>query len=275
MSAKRFLSLITSFDYRNHVLTATHKKGHTLDLILTRSDDKFVSNIDIIDPAISDHSAVNCKPLLAKPSSIRKQVNFRNIKSINFDSFRADIKKSGLLETTSTFNLVDSYENTLSTLLDTYAPIKSKIITLPPATPWYTPEFQEQKIIKRRLERRLRTTRLIVDRELYTQQCVVVNRFISNAKTNYYKEMISDCGSDQGELFKKIERMFKGTVKRKYPPCVSSEQPANKFANVFDNKIDVIRKDLLAKSTNPTCFHVTETIPLPNDAKLESFAPTV
>ena len=80
--AKRFLSLITSFDYRNHVLTATHKKGHTLDLLLTRSDDKFVTNVDVLDPAISDHSAVNCKLLLAKPPPIRKQVSFRNIKSI-------------------------------------------------------------------------------------------------------------------------------------------------------------------------------------------------
>ena len=30
-STKKFLSLITSFDYKNHVHDATHKKGHTLD----------------------------------------------------------------------------------------------------------------------------------------------------------------------------------------------------------------------------------------------------
>ena len=204
-SAKKFLNLLTSFDYRNHVLTATHKKGHTLDLLLTRSDDKFVSNIDVIDPEISDHSAVNCKLLLAKPPSVRKQVSFRNTKAINFDLFRTDIKNSSLLKTPNTSTLAESYQNVLSTLLDTYAPVKTKTVTLRPATPWYTPEIQEQKIRKRRLERRWRTTKLTVDREVYTQQCIVVNRTISAAKTNYYKDMINDCGSDQGELFKKID----------------------------------------------------------------------
>ena len=183
-SAKKFLSLITSFDYKNHVHDATHKKGHTLDLLLTRSDEKFVSNIDVIDPSISDHSAVNCKLLLAKPPPIRKHVSFRDLKKINFNLFRTDIKKSGLFEITNTSTLAESYENVLSTLLDTYAPVKTKTVTIRHDTSWYTPEIQEQKIIKRRLERRWRTTKLMVDREVYTQQCIVVNKLISAAKTN-------------------------------------------------------------------------------------------
>ena len=183
-SAKKFLSLITSFDYKNHVHDATHKKGHTLDLLLTRSDEKFVSNIDVIDPSISNHSAVNCKLLLAKPPPIRKHVSFRDLKKINFNLFRTDIKKSGLFEITNTSTLAESYENVLSTLLDTYAPVKTKTVTIRHDTSWYTPEIQEQKIIKRRLERRWRTTKLMVDREVYTQQCIVVNKLISAAKTN-------------------------------------------------------------------------------------------
>jgi hypothetical protein len=267
LTAKKFLNLLTSFDYRNHVLTATHKKGHTLDLLLTRSDDKFVSNIDVIDPEISDHSAVNCKLLLAKPPSVRKQVSFRNTKAINFDLFRTDIKNSSLLKTPNTSTLAESYQNVLSTLLDTYAPVKTKTVTLRPATPWYTPEIQEQKIRKRRLERRWRTTKLTVDREVYTQQCIVVNRTISAAKTNYYKDMINDCGSDQGELFKKIDRMFKMPVEGKYPTCASSEQLANNFADFFDNKIDSIKKDLSTKSANLLCSHIMDTTLLSKDTK--------
>jgi hypothetical protein len=50
--------------------TATHKKGHTFDLILTRSDDKFVSGVNVTDPAISDHLAVNYKLLFAKTTNL-------------------------------------------------------------------------------------------------------------------------------------------------------------------------------------------------------------
>ena len=111
--------------------------------------------------------------------------------------------------------------------MDTHVPINTKIKTLCPAAPWYTPEIHKQKIIKRRLERRWRTTRLTVDREQYTLHCAIVNRLISNAKTKYYKDMISDCGSDQRELFRKTERIFKGnklTAERNYPSCATSEQ---------------------------------------------------
>ena len=112
-------------------------------------------------------------------------------------------------------------------------------------------------------------TKLTVDREVYTQQCIVVNRTISAAKTNYYKDMINDCGSDQGELFKKIDRMFKMPVEEKYPTCASSEQLANNFADFFDNKIDSIKKDLSTKSANLLCSHIMDTTLLSKDTKLE------
>ena len=271
-SAKKFLSLITSFDYKNYVHDATLKKGHTLDLLLTRCDDKFVSNIDVIDPSISNHSAVNCKLLLAKPPPIRKHVSFRDMKKINFNLFRTDLKKSGLFEITNTSTLAESYENVLSTLLDTYAPVKTKTVTIRHDTSCYTPEIQEQKIIKRRLERRWRTTKLMVDREVYTQQYIVVNRLISAAKTNYYKDMINSGGSDQRELFNEFDRIFKSSVEGEYPSCASTDQLANNFADFFDKKIDSIRKELSTKPANTAYSDNTESILL-NEIKLESFAP--
>ena len=115
-SARRFSDLITSFDYESHVF-ATHKRGHTLDLILTISDDKFVSGVNVIDPAISEHFAVNCKLLFAKPTSERKCISFRNTKSINFDLFRADRRKFALVQKSNTvidtFAYVDPYEKNI------------------------------------------------------------------------------------------------------------------------------------------------------------------
>ena len=142
-----------------------------------------------------------------------------------------------------------------------------------PDTSWYTPEIQEQKIIKRRLERRWRTTKLMVDREVYSGvQCSVVNRLISAAKTNYYKDMINSGGSDQREFFKKFVRIFKTSVKWKYPSCASTDQLENNLADFFDKKVDSIRKKLSTKPANTAYSHNTESILL-NEAKLESFAP--
>ena len=75
---------------------------------------------------------------------------------------------TNLYQITNTSTLAESHENVLSTLLDTYAPVKTKTVTIRRDTSWYTPEIQEQKIIMRRMERRWRTTKLIVGREVYT-----------------------------------------------------------------------------------------------------------
>ena len=51
--------------------------------------------------------------------------------------------------------------------MSTLLPLKSKIVTLRPKSPWFTLEIQEQKVKRRRLERRWRKTRrLTIDREI-------------------------------------------------------------------------------------------------------------
>lgn len=80
-----------------------------------------------------------------------------------------------------------------------------------------------------------------------------------------YVDIIDGCGSDQREFFKKIEKMFHGTVERSYQSCAPPSELANKFADFFDNKIKVIADVLQIKSTNlikplpeslPLCGHI-------------------
>lgn len=63
-----YIKILESFNLVQHVNGPTHKKGHTLDLIITRATDELVTSIDIQDPMLSDHSAVHCKLRLKKPS---------------------------------------------------------------------------------------------------------------------------------------------------------------------------------------------------------------
>jgi endonuclease/exonuclease/phosphatase (EEP) superfamily protein YafD len=59
--------ILESFNLQQHVNGPTHKKGHTLDLIITRNEDKLVTGIRIHDPVISDHLAIHCTLQLEKP----------------------------------------------------------------------------------------------------------------------------------------------------------------------------------------------------------------
>ena len=60
-----------------HVSTPTHRKGHILDLIITRNDEKFIQDLRVLDDVYSDHSVVVCKSNCPKPPPSKVLVNYR------------------------------------------------------------------------------------------------------------------------------------------------------------------------------------------------------
>ena len=48
--ATKLHNLLESFNLKQHVATPTHFRGHTLDLIITRSEDDLVDGIVVRDP---------------------------------------------------------------------------------------------------------------------------------------------------------------------------------------------------------------------------------
>ena len=107
---------------------------------------------------------------------------YRKLRSLDTASFCEDILTSLLLQDQAVElnGLVDQYDNVLRSLLDLYAPLKRRTVTLRPSAPWYKPEVVVQKNIRRRLERKWRSTRLLCDREQYVHQCYVVNNLIES-----------------------------------------------------------------------------------------------
>lgn len=180
--AQRFCEILDTFNFQQHVKEETHKGGHTLDLIITRSDGlNLVSDIHVTDPGISDRYAVHCALSISKPSYKRKEISYRSISRIDSVKFVNDIKSSPLNNFTHINNIEDLlnlYEDTLMSILDQHAPTKRRTITLRPAAPWYTNDIKVEKTKRRRLERQWRKTRLTIHRQLYGEQCSLVS-FVS------------------------------------------------------------------------------------------------
>ena len=128
---KRFLDLHLSFNLKQHVLCSTFNGRYTLDLMITRSDDLFVSDVCTSDIVISDHSPVLCHLSLVKPLSKTKFVTFRNLKSICLNSFKRDTSVSlACDENSDTSKLVSHYHEVLASTLNTYAPPKRRAVTI-------------------------------------------------------------------------------------------------------------------------------------------------
>ena len=69
---RQILDLFDSANITQHVTRATHKHGHTLDLVLTRSEEAgFIKTVQVVDPVISDHSMVLLDVATSKPPSTK------------------------------------------------------------------------------------------------------------------------------------------------------------------------------------------------------------
>ena len=206
----KFNNILESFGLVQHVNGPTHKKGHTLDLIITRAEDELVNSTEIRDPMLSDHSAVHCKLRLQKPPLEQKEISYRKLRSVNMSSFNDDLKQSNLLSTSTLdlMGLIEKYENTLTETLERHAPLKQRVITLRPSAPWYHEGISDAKRKRRKLERCWRSSRLCVDRQIYVDQCRVVNKMLKDAKASYYSSIISEYASDPKVLFNAVDKLL-------------------------------------------------------------------
>ena len=147
-----------------------------------------------------------------KPPFEKKEITYRKLRSIDRLALHDDILKSRLMTTDrlslSASELVVLYNSELSTILERLAPLKKRIVTLRPAAPWYSDDIRKAKSIRRKLERKWRSTRLTIDREIYVRQCDTVNPLISSSKENYYSSIIADNKSDPKVLFSCFDRML-------------------------------------------------------------------
>ena len=92
--AIKFLDLLVCMGLTQHVITPTHRSGHSLDLIITRDLDGLVQTPPISDSFLSDHCTVLSELTLRMPATTVKEVCYRKTKAIDIEAFKDDLRKS-------------------------------------------------------------------------------------------------------------------------------------------------------------------------------------
>ena len=178
--------------------------------------------------------------MLTKTSVCQKIVNIRKLCSIDMDSLREDIRSSSLLQKQATDldTLASQFDDVLRSLLDHHAPLKTRLVTVRPSGPWYTPEVTLEKTKRRWLERKWRSSRLQSDSEKYVHYCSLVSNLINSLK--YYTSVIKEHSGNQRVLFKTVNKLLQKPSVKCYPSCPDNSSLANSFADFFISKIDKI-----------------------------------
>jgi exonuclease III len=268
-----FTNLLESLGLDQHVDEETHQKGHTLDLVISRKTDELIENVKVHDMTVSDHYWVHCSLRGPKPSTVRKEISFRKLKSICVEQFETDILASSLSHIDpqdSIENAVNIYNEGLSHLLDQHAPVTTKVVTLHPNSPWYTPDVDVAKKDRRKAEQVWRKSKLTVHREIFIEKRKKVNSLIQHAKEDFYSGKISEA-PDQKSLFNIVNTLLHRKPQPTLPDHESPEELANRFGEFFSQKITNIRQRLDSATSATAILPVQKEETAP---PLISLAPT-
>ncbi|KAK5930005.1 hypothetical protein CgunFtcFv8_011189 [Champsocephalus gunnari] len=134
--AADFPSYLDSLNLTQHVHGSTHNHGHTLDLIITGNIP--ASDLNISDLRVSDHKAISLT--LTIPSSNERVMKYRNIHHLDTPLFLKSITPnlSNDLRSFSPDDMIELYNDTMTTTLNMLAPEKRRKATFQKSSPWFT-----------------------------------------------------------------------------------------------------------------------------------------
>ena len=263
---KQFLNLLLSFNLVQHVLDPTHELGHCLDLVITRSSDNMLCNLTVRNPCLSDHYAVTFNVLHKKIKYKQETISYRPYKHIKENDFIRDVanispfissnctKDNSLITPSHVDDLVCSYNSNLMSLIDKYAPVKTKTITIRPNAPWYNNEINQAKRLRRKYEHKMLRCKKSGYPNHYEfefrEQCKVVNNLIMKSKCDFYNGKVEAARGDQKELFKLFDTIFHNNSAQPLPSHDSFEQLSNMFSDFYATKIEKIRSNISSNNVD-------------------------
>ena len=255
-----FTNILDANGLKQHVDQPTHRKGHTLDLVITRDTSGLlrsppvisISGVgDLTGASSCDHYAVWCYLNIARPKTISKTVTYRSLRKIPIHDYRADILRVVECNSETAGALVEQYNGKLQALTDIYAPPQNKTITLRPHAPWYTEALRREKRERRKCERTATRTLLTVDREIAEERYARRTVQIEQAKAAYYTSQIDKNKGDSKTLFKLTNSLMGKNGETILPTHSCDKTLADQFLSFFHNKIDNIRTGLCAMVDEP------------------------
>ena len=124
---------------------ATHVDGHILDLLITRASDQLVTDVRVSEDLVSDHTLVNFGVNISRPVNSRITRSYRKFSTIDCDDLSDKLHStfSHFPPNSGPDQLCDYYNQSITSILDEFAPIVTKTVTEKPRAAWYSENADE------------------------------------------------------------------------------------------------------------------------------------
>jgi len=244
-STKKMASLLQNFGLKQHVDFPTHSGGHILDLVISKDNTQLVQSVSVAE-GISDHHSILVDLSIAIQKKKVVKRTFHQFKKLDMVKFQRDTRSSELYDNSSADvdALAAQYHSVVSDLISIHAPLITRTVTSRPPAPWYTSEIALARQERRRLERRWRHTKLIVDREIFVAQKLLVNNMLYKAKANYYVNLVKSQSDNPKQLWTAINSLSGNTKSKVLPDHDNLSSLVNSFNLFFTGKVTQIRANI-------------------------------
>ncbi|KAL8614487.1 hypothetical protein ACOMHN_063062 [Nucella lapillus] len=159
--------LLTTHSMRQLIDKPTHKSHHIIDwLIVEEENSDSILDLSVSDQLVSDHFPISFSLNIKKPGPRKRSVTSRNLRAVDMVAFRNDVAALQFSEE----DPVTDYNQGLTAVLDSHAPLMTRCVTDRPSAPWLTLEVKQSKQQRRQAERQWRKTHLVAHRQMF-QQC--------------------------------------------------------------------------------------------------------
>ena len=185
-----FLDCLSACNLTQHVLVSTHRLGHTLDLIISRSNKAGAGDVSLMTSAsliISLSHAISsprgpCLQEAHSPAAF-KLIGTTLISQDLRDAVEAPPPASDAVST------VAYYNDSLTAVLDKHAPVKEQTVITRPNTAWYTDDLRLAKQERKALELRWRKSGLEVDHQMYCAKKLQFSTMLRAVKHDHYSKV--------------------------------------------------------------------------------------
>ena len=142
---------------------------------------------------------------------------------------------------------MDSYSAGLRAVMDCHAPLVTRCVCHQRSAPWLTDEIREAHR-RRQAERRWRSTRLTVHREIFIKEQATVKRYIRDTRKLHYSSKIDVCSTTK-ELFSVSDEPLGKAKTTSLPSDIPIADLSQHFCDFY-----VIREDLDSCPHDPPSF---------------------
>ncbi|KAJ8364680.1 hypothetical protein SKAU_G00135110 [Synaphobranchus kaupii] len=160
----------------------------------------------------------------------------------------SDVQHLSSANFSSASESVDFYNNSLRSLLDFHAPVKTRAVTFSRSAPWFTCELREMKAVGRVLEHRFKASGLTVHRLTYRKHQKAYSKSLRDARSQFYSNIINNSPGNSKQFFSTINHLLKPQTPSH---TGTTEEQCNNFIAYFSTKIDTIHSLLSSSSTLP------------------------